>query len=328
MRSCGPVPRATACEWKGGDVLGVATTGLETSGVLPPATLLALILAAGVAGGGVARFMRLPRVIGYLVAGIALRTVVAQAAGGEEALTAADPLAPLTALALGMILFTIGSVFDVAQFRSVGRRALRIAVVDAVSVFLFVSAVCAVVALVSGRLGGATAVWFGVLLGIAAVATAPAATLMVLREYEAKGPVRDTTLAIVGINNLLAIVLFYVAVVVLVAMGVADQPSMHSTALLDRLVMATLGSALLGFVLGLGLSIAHVNATAGQTFLLLIAALLGVGALGPVLHVNLLLVSLFAGAVFANVAIDPERLDRTVQAAGMPIFVAFFALAG
>lgn len=188
---------------------------------IEPAPLLALLLTAGAGAGALARFVRVPRVVGYLLAGLAVRFAVAgyverthpaEIDVNHVTSLAAESLEPLVDLALGLILFSLGGVFDVTRLKRVGGRVFRIALLDAVFVIGCVSLVCGAVAVASGLFPASTGLPLAVLLGITALATAPAATFLVFQEYDAKGPTTDTALTLVGINNIAASLLFFLSV--------------------------------------------------------------------------------------------------------------------
>ena len=130
--------------------------GLAEGALIEPGLLLGLMLLAAFAGASLARPLRIPRVVGYLAAGVFLKLcVVAATVRGsdfgwhdalEAAMAAAEPLEALTDLALGLILFFIGAVFEVSHMRSVGPRALRIGLLEMGCTFVLVAAVCCLIA--------------------------------------------------------------------------------------------------------------------------------------------------------------------------------------
>lgn len=325
-----------------------------TLAVIPgPGLLFGLLLLAAIVGGTVARAIRVPRVVGYLLAGIGLKFLLywflghdgsGEGATGPTAPTessmealdrAAAPLSAIKDLGLGIILFSIGSVFEARHLRSVGGKIFKIAAAETGLTFLLVCIGTAGVGLAVGS--GAptlTILGFAVLLGFAAIATAPAATLFVLREYDAKGPTTDTILSLVGINNVVCIVTFYVCFSVLAAAGVLDHVQLSSENIwLDLLTMIP-GSIALGVALGFCLSVLRAKLALGETLLILVATLIVVGAgEGWLLEhhnisYNFLLTTICMGATFSNVAIDPEQVDESLQAMGRPILVGFFVMAG
>ncbi len=346
-------------------LLGVTSNAMHEL-VPSPGLLLGLMLFIGIGFGFAARFLRLPRVIGYLVAGIVLKLVVAgfilntidtdgapapahettatqpgptDAPGLRDAIHIAaqgsKPLAPVYDVVLGMILFMLGGVLERSHLRRVGGRVGRLTVSDSGLTLLCVWVGCLVVALFTagGTLGQKCV--FALFLGIAGIATAPAATLLVFNEYESKGPMTDTALTLVGMNNIASTVLFHVAFIVMAATGVIDTTFASDRLLWLDLLMVTLGSVLLGGLLGLMISVAHAKLAMGETMLVFMGVVLALGAGREWLaddpfnlSINFLLTALFMGATFANIAIDGERLIQALRPISTPLFAAFFVLAG
>lgn len=307
-----------------------------------PGLLLALVLLAAVAGGYAARWMRLPQVVGYLAAGLLLRYAVVGVLGPSESGVhpqelpsgAAQALQPIKTLALGLILFSIGGVFEKGHFKMVGPRVLRISLAEVAAVVLLVAAGCTIAGLMDGSDGGRYAIASGVLLGVVAIATAPAATLMVLREYDAKGPVSDTILTLTALNNAACIILFHAAFLIISTFGLIDSGRAAGGLLWLDLLLTTAGSAVLGIGLGFLLSVLYSKAAAAEFTLILIAVILALGVgsryLADTIHLSysFLLTCLFIGAVFANITVDQDRLHESLRPLSAPIFAAFFVLAG
>jgi CBS domain-containing protein len=311
--------------------------------VIPgPGLLFGLLLGAAIVAGYLARMVRVPRVVGYLLAGAAvnalLHSLLDAAPGSEtyqELAASVKPLKALKDLALGLILFSIGSVFETRHIRSVGRRVIRISLAESVLVFILVFVATGSVALFTrGDAGFATVTAYALLLGLAAIATAPAATLFVLREYDAKGPMTDTILTLTALNNIICIVLFHTGFQLLVRAGVLETVSARPVSVWAALLLTTLGSVVVGIVLGFVLSVLHSKLPLAETILIFFATFIMLGAGEEWLSdrcgisYNFLLSAVFLGAVFNNIAIDPASLHSAVQTIGAPVFVGFFALAG
>ncbi len=307
-----------------------------------PGLLLGFLLVAALAGGLAARSFHVPRVVGYLIGGLALRIGSNMIFGHEAEVHApididrsAKLLRPLSDLALGIILFTIGGVFDRAHMRRIGTSVLKIGVAEMAAVFIAVFACCTAAAwLTSGTLTAQT-LSLCLLLSLAALATAPAATLLVLQEYGARGPVTDTIMSLTGFNNAVCIVLFYSVFLVLESTGqlggsLAGPP--HQLAL--SLVCATVGSVALGIAGAVVLSLLHAMAPAKQTLLVLLAILLMFGAGSHWLSdhwgitISPLLACLVMGGVFANIGVEPQKLETELGIVAAPVMIAFFGLAG
>jgi len=305
-----------------------------------PGMLLGLMLLAALIGGQSARFVRVPRVVGLLLAGLLLRFTLDEFVSSDQQrhdvlATASRELSLVRDLALGMILFTIGGVFERKMLRSTGNRLVRIGACESLCTAILVMAGCTLAAILTHESGAlAPAIVLSALLGVGAVATAPAATLMVLTEYESKGPITDTVLGLTGLNNIVCIVLFYCLFLTLAWCNVIDATGQVASHLTGALVTTTLGSVLLAAVLGIIISVAHARLGSNESLLLFLGILLLLAVGEKLLRRNVgatynaLLVALIAGGIFANVAIDPQRLTAAIRAIGTPIYAVFFVMAG
>ena len=303
-----------------------------------PGLLFGLMLLSAIVGGYLARLVHLPRVIGFLLAGVGLRALLMAGVGdgGSAALDeSAEPLSAIKDLALGVILFTIGGLFERSKVMAVSARVARISLLETSLVAGFVLLGCFAACLIAQPGYGATSnLVFAVLLGLAGIATAPAATLFVLQEYEAKGPITDTILGLTAVNNVVCIVGFYVVFLALASFGAIEASAMLASELWLALALTTLGSVALGVVLGVVLSIAYSRLSLAETLLVFFTMmiLLGAGEKWLIAHrgvsFNSLLTTLVVGGVFANVAVDAQKLVTSVRTFGSPILVGFFVMAG
>ena len=306
-----------------------------------PALLLALMLLTGIAGGYAGVLARAPRVIGYLAGGVALHyllrllgNVGAGADFGTRLTAAADRLHGLKILALGLIMFSIGGVFEIKHVRAAGAKIFRLVFFMDTGVFLLVSGAIGLLAAWTHGLPPATALAFGLLLGATATATAPAATLLVLREYEAKGSNADAILSMTAVNNIACIVLFHALFLILSASGAIESAYGAGRRLWLDLLLTSAGSVALGMAFGFILSVLYAKLTVADVLLIFLGAMLLLGEcadfLSQSLHLsfNFLLVFLFCGATFANVAPDQAALHNALHTLAGPIFVLFFVLAG
>ncbi len=307
-----------------------------------PELLFGLMLAAALIGGYLARAVRVPRVVGFLLAGVVLHVALGALAGGGEdgesarALrAAAEPLTAIKDLALGLILFTIGGVFERSRLRSAGASILRISAFETALTAIMVFSGCTLFAVVTQReYGAGENIALCVLLAMAAIATAPAATLFVLQEYEAKGSITDTILGLTGVNNVVCIVLFHVTFLILTAFGVIQSSAPVAHHVVAALATTVFGSVGLGLLCGTLLSILHAKLPVGETVVVFFAMflLLGSGEKWLIdaygLAYNFLLTAVVTGAVFANVGVDPQKLTDALRSVGAPILAGFFVIAG
>jgi Kef-type K+ transport system membrane component KefB len=272
-----------------------------------------LILLVALAAGHLVQWIRLPEVTGYLFVGV----VIGPAAGDIITRENLEALELLSEVALGLILFSIGTIFDAATFRRVGRLVTVVTAVEA-------GAACVLVSIVMALLGMPAAV--ALLLGVVAMETAPATTLMVVREYHARGPMTEALLALLALNNVLVLLTFGVIAAVLTFVaggGVSPYASVHG------LLWSTLASAALGVLVGIGLDLwaARMRQTGEMTILAVGAVLLTVGA-ARTLGLSPLLATLAVGATIANTSGPTEPLVAELRRADPPLYAAFFVLAG
>jgi Kef-type K+ transport system membrane component KefB/CBS domain-containing protein len=309
-----------------------------------PGLLFGLMLLAAIVGGHAAKSVHVPRVIGYVLGGLALRWMLVAllpAVGSEDAIEprldeAAAPLRAVKDLALGLILFSIGQAFRQEYLRTDGVRALRISATEIGWVVASLLVGCLTVGLVSGIAADRwDVVVLGILLALAGIETAPAATFMVLQEYGAKGPMTDLILTLTALNNVACIVLFHGAFLGLCALEMIHSGSGVGDHLWLGLSLTIAGSVAVGVIFGAALSIVHVKLPLSESLLIFLAAFIVLGqgekwllAHNDGLSFNFLLVSIVIGAVFANVAVDSQKLEGALRTVGQPLFAAFFVMAG
>ena len=301
-------------------------TAAETTG------LLALMLLAAIVGAALLGRVRLPHIVGYILAGLALQLALLAMEGwgvdlAGRMLGESEATKFLKQFSLTVVMFAIGLAFESRQLRRLGRSFIWVGMVQAAAAFALTFAACAIVGLV----GGADRPFVtAALLGAVAVAISPAATLLTLRQYEAKGRTSEDILAITGLSAVIAIFLFEIFLVVfgetnLVTLkGGATGPAI---AVLNA-VAATGGSILIGALAGIVLSAMHGRAGLNEELLALLAILLGVIALAGALYLDYLLTSLVAGIVFINIAHDPGRLEERLRVVAAPLLALLFVLSG
>lgn len=306
-----------------------------------PSLLAALMLLTAIIGGYAGALVRVPRVVGYLVGGVVLQYLLGYVevrftgSADEHFLTSSvNDLHGIQTLALGLIMFSIGDVFEARHFRAIAPRLLPISLAKLVCVFVLTGGGCAAIALLTSELSTAAAISLGLLFGTVGIATAPAATLMVLREYEAKGPNSDAVLTMTAMNNVVCIVLFHVAFMVLTYTGLIESSFGEGRWLWLDLLLTSIGSAALGVVIGFVFSVIYVRLTIADFMLIFLGVLMLLGVfrdtLAETLHLSysFLLTSLFIGATFANITPDQQPFHNALRSFSGPIFSLFFVMAG
>ena len=318
------------------------TTYSLVASVPGPGLLFGLVLVTAIVGGYAARIVRVPRVVGFLLGGVVLRLILSAAmkqpqSGSvtEDLAAAALPLGAITNLALGLILFAIGGVFERSRLRAGGVTMFKqsLAEVGCSLLLVFVLVTVALLITRGSSLMGEHLV-LALLLAVSCIATAPAATLFVLQEYEAKEPVTERILGLTGLNNVVCVLAFFCVFLVLSSLGVIQASGLVAAHVGLSLLAATVGSVVLGIVTGAVISIIHGKLPLPETLLFFFAFFILLGAGESWLwknygvSYNFLLTSLVIGAVFSNVAIDAPRLEHTLKTVGAPVFAGFFVLAG
>jgi Kef-type K+ transport system membrane component KefB len=276
-----------------------------------------LILMAALLAGHLAQLARVPEVTGYLLVG----TLIGPAAFDLISHDNVTTLAFLSDVALGLILFNIGAIFEASNFRRVGAGVVRVTLWEASLAFVLVC----LVLLASGMS------WpLALLLAVVAMETAPATTLMVLNEYDAKGPLTDRLLALVALNNMYVLVMFGIVTAGLALAESTDQGWLFAGyRAVHGLLWTTVGSVALGALLGLGMDLWAARAKeSGEAMILSIGTvLLAVGA-SRWLGLSPLFSTLALGATVANASYHGDRLLRALGRVDPPLYAAFFVLAG
>ena len=276
-----------------------------------------LILIAALVAGHAAQLFRVPEVTGYLLIGVAIGPAALDLISHENL----SALGFLSEVALGLILFNIGAIFEAGNFRRVGRGVVRVTAWEATLAFVLVAA-----SLLALGLDPPIAL----LLAVVAMETAPATTLMVLNEYDARGPMTERLLALVALNNMYVLVTFGVVSAGLTfAAPSPDGWLLNGYRALHGLAWTLVGSIALGCLLGLLTDLLGSRAKeSGEALILAIGAvLLTVGA-SRWLGLSPLISTLALGATVANASVHGDRLLQGLGRADPPLYAAFFVLAG
>ncbi|MCD7819332.1 MAG: cation:proton antiporter, partial [Lachnospiraceae bacterium] len=212
---------------------------------------ISIAILAGLLMTRVLKPLKLPSVTAYLIAGVLIGPYCLGRLGiqglGFAAMEDVENLGLISDVALGFIAFSIGNEFRLSQLKKTGKQATVIGIVQALTATLFVDAALLCFCTVTeGKMTVAQAIT----LGAIATATAPAATLMVVRQYKAKGPLVDLLLPIVALDDAVGLVIFAVSFGVAKALGSGafDLISIVVNPLLEIVFSLVLG-ALMGWLL-------------------------------------------------------------------------------
>ncbi len=275
---------------------------------------LAVLLFAGLISAKLIKKLRLPDVTGYLLGGLLIGPYLLGILSAE----AAEGLAIISDMALGFIAFTVGGEFKFSYFKRVGATPIVIAFFESIIAVLFVTL---------GLLVAGCELPFAIVLGAIAAATAPAATVMVIKQYKARGPVTETLLSVVAIDDAVALVAFGFAVAIAGTLNSTESVSLLAS------IAAPVVEVLLA--VGLGIGIGFVFTFALRFFphrdarLALVIAFVFLGsALATALNVSALLLCMALGATFTNLSRTSAEVYSLCDQLTPPLFMMFFVLSG
>ena len=282
-----------------------------------------------------AKLLGLPAVTGYLVAGLLIGPYVLGAFGieglGFTSMEQVESMSILTQTALGFIAFTIGNEFRLSQLKNMGKKAITIGIAQAVGTTIAVDVILIVVHLIFPNVLSLPS---AIVLGAIASATAPAATLMVVRQYKADGPLTRLLMLVVAIDDAVGLVLFSVS------FGVASAIS-HGSINVVGVVLEPLIEIVLSFALGgimgyllnfverffhsrskrMAVSVGFVMLTVGLSMIRF-----NIG--GVHFGFSLLLVCMMTGTVFCNICTTSEELMGRIETWTVPLNILFFVISG
>jgi Kef-type K+ transport system membrane component KefB len=282
-------------------------------------TTIGLSIAVAFLVGQVFRRIGIPQVVGFIVAGVLLGPSFLHLIPAELN----HSMTFVSSIALGLIGFDMGGHLRFGELRKLGGSILLIVLFEAFGAFVLVGAG---VFLLTRSLH--TALIFAALSS----ATAPAATVDVLAEYHASGPLTTSLLAVVGLDDALSLLLYSVVAAVAESTLVAGE-RLSVIGVLELPLFEIGGSLVVGAVFGLLLNLAmrrfHLLARDADAIVLPIGVVFICAGLSQVLGFSLILTTMMLGFVVVNREPEHGRYVRsTIEQAGPVIYVLFFVMAG
>ena len=298
-----------------------------------------ICLAAALIGGlmlsRLTKLLNLPAVTAYLVAGLLLGPFCVGALGlpglGFNSLEQVEGMRIITQTALGFIAFTIGNEFRLSQLKAMGSSAITIGILQAV-----ITTVTVDIILIGLHLCFPTVISVpcAITLGAIASATAPAATLMVVRQYKADGPLTRLLMLVVAIDDAVGLLLFSVSfgIATALAHGQVNVLAVVVEPILEIVLSLGLG-AIMGWLLNWVEQFFHSRSkrmTISAAFVLLTVGLSGLSFEVAGIHCgfSLLLVCMMTGTIFCNICTTSEELMERVESWGVPLNILFFVISG
>lgn len=305
--------------------------------------VLGILLILGLASTRLMKILKLPNVTGFLIVGL----IAALACIGIDALTnnqeagltkeLSDLNEIISDIALGFIALSIGEEFKLSKIKEYGSKIITITFLQAFAAVILVD-VCLIILCLTMNLP----LEIAICLGAIATATAPAATLMVIHQYKARGPLVDILLPVVAFDDAIGLIVFAISVAISKVIATGAPITFMSICLLPLLEI--LGSVAIGFVLGwlLHLTIKFFKSRNNHVVMLIAFTLIGVGACaslntiaidGETLEFSNLLCCMMIGATYINLSHDVQKdiaeRDFSLVDRWTPfLFMLFFVLSG
>jgi Kef-type K+ transport system membrane component KefB len=275
-----------------------------------------LILLLGFIGARLLKYARLPSVTAFLLVGILIGPHVLNLVT-EGIFSASDFFSNLV---LGVIAFSLGENFRLEEIKKGMKQVMWISLMAALLTWLLVSGAIVSYLIIVGQ-----PMYPAIVLGAAASATAPAATVLVIREYRASGFFTEMLLKIVAIDDAWCLML--------AALAIAFANAMRADVFQISIVFAGIGeifgALIIGALFGCLFSFLRRFVTTSAEFLVYIFGLilLNVG-LSIAIHVSILLSSMMMGIVVINLARENYKFFEVIRTVDAPLYLVFFILAG
>ncbi len=296
---------------------------------------MAVCVIGGLLMSRVAKKLHLPAVTAYLIAGLLLGPFCLGRLNflgfGFNTLAQAEDFTILSQAALGFIAFAIGNEFRLSQLKTMGKQAITVGILQAVITTVVVDLALIALHLVYPN---ALSLPSAITLGAIAAATAPAATLMVVKQYKADGPLTKLLLLVVAIDDAVGLILFSASFGIAQAleMGNVNLTAVVVEPILEILLSFTLGAAA-GYLLYFTEKFFHSRSkrmSLSVAFVLLTVGLSMVEFQIGTIHCgfSLLLVCMMTGTVFCNICDFSEELMGRVDRWTAPLNILFFVISG
>ena len=295
---------------------------------------LSVALLAGLLLSRLAKLVKLPAVTAYLISGVLIGPFCLGAfniPGIGIAAIQLEGFGLISDLALGFIAFSMGNEFRISQLKKIGKQATVIGVFQALITTVVVDA--AMIAL-HFAMPDTLSIPAAIVLASVATATAPAATLMVVKQYKAKGPVTDVLLPVVALDDAVGLVVFAISFGIARSMGTAD---ISLFAVIFEPLLEIVLSLVLGFVMGLLFTLCEKyfhsrskRMAVSVTFVMMTVAISSLKFEVGDIHIGFssLLACMMLGTVFCNICEVSEELMDRADRWTTPVLILFFVISG
>ena len=295
---------------------------------------LSVALLVGLLLSRLAKKVQLPAVTAYLVAGVLIGPFALGRIGIPGIGITGEQIAGfglISDLALGFIAFSMGSEFRISQLKRIGKQATFVGVFQALFTTVIVDAALIILHLI---IPDKFSLQSAIVLGAVATATAPAATLMVVKQYKAKGPVTDILLPVVALDDAVGLVVFAISFGIARSLGTG---AVNVTSVILEPVLEVILSLFLGFVMGLLFTLCEKyfhsrskRMAVSITFVMMTVAISSMSFDIGSVHIGFssLLACMMLGTVFCNICEVSEELMERADRWTTPVLILFFVISG
>ena len=273
---------------------------------------LGILLIAGLLCGRLVKLIKLPNVTGYLIAGLVLGPYVTKFIPQQTV----NDFNVISDMALAFIAFTIGCGFKRSYLKKVGMTPVVIAIFESLFAVFAVQGVLIAVG---------TDPKLAVVLGAIAAATAPAATLMVIKQYGAKGPVTDTLVSVVALDDAVALMAFSVCVAIASVLGGGKFEAKTIYMPIIEIVGALFLGALFGLIFKLPLKFFK---KASNRQIITVGLVFGCAGIANLLGWSSLLACMACGTVLCNISDESDSILNVADGVTPALYLLFFATSG
>ncbi|ADL12625.1 cation:proton antiporter [Acetohalobium arabaticum] len=273
-----------------------------------------LLLFCGFIVGSLLKKLGIPSITGYIITGV----IFGESVLGIQTYEQVETLVPITNLGLGIIALTIGEELVLGELKELGASIFNITLLQFLASFMFV---------VGGMLLFDVALPLALILGVMAATTGPAAITAVIEEYKTEGPFTNTLLATVALNDVLCIMAF--GLTMTAAELLVNGSGGSILTMLSMPVIEIVGSIIVGYLIAWLFSfLAHKIDHQKEYLLIVLTVVLMTMQLAGRYHLSPLLINLMAGFALTNFFNAQHEIREVIEAVEVPIYVAFFTLAG
>ncbi len=297
--------------------------------------LIATAMIAGLLMSRLAKLANLPAVTAYLIAGLLIGPFVLGLLKipylGFHSLESVGSYKVISQAALGFIAFTIGNEFRVSELKNMGKQAITVGILQAVITTVLVDAALIALHFIAPHVISLSS---AITLGAIAAATAPAATLMVVRQYKAEGPLTKLLLMVVALDDAVGLMLFSLSygisrsieVGAISVVGVVVEP-------IIEIILSLGAGALAGIALNFIEKFFHSRSKRMSISIAAVFLVVGISMIefeigGIHFGFSLLLVAMMTGTVFCNICSTSQELMERVERWTAPLNILFFVLSG